>query len=189
MAAIANSAHLCRVTSSNAVIMDSPFDEAHRISRELENRCGVPIPPFNLTQEIADAFIDPSLQHHGNNSISSSSKGDQDILSDYNGCTIYKYDSKHDKGSDEEMVEANTYIAAMKIFCDLESGKAYEESYVWPNLTPWSKKIRKKASKDSDKKVESEFRKSYEKCSNPPKKPGSLSTPRNKQTASQKRSR
>lgn len=62
--ALQNSAHLCRVVTSNAAILNNPKREIERISTELTNKCGVAPPPqWNLSSSLVDSFVDPTLQH------------------------------------------------------------------------------------------------------------------------------
>ena len=63
-AAIQNSAHMCRVTTSNNAILQDPFNEVLRISNELTLKCNEPPPPGQLSVETVDSFIYPTLQHN-----------------------------------------------------------------------------------------------------------------------------
>ena len=103
--AIQNSQQLCRVLSSNDAILANPLEESTRIVEELVQKCHLQRPSRNVTREIVDRFVDASLQHH--------TKDD----------ACQNYDSS-EKG---EM-----YKKAMKVYCDLQSGKAYKPDYEWP---------------------------------------------------------
>ena len=103
--AIENSQQLCRVLSSNDAILANPLDESIRIVEELVQKCHLQRPPRNATREIVDQFVDVSLQSHTQDDA------------------CQEYDSS-EKG---EM-----YKKAMKVYCDLQSGKAYKPDYEWP---------------------------------------------------------
>ncbi|GKY95513.1 hypothetical protein MPSEU_000513000 [Mayamaea pseudoterrestris] len=127
-AALDNSRGLCIVHSSNEAILAEPLDEIKRISRELTDQCHVPKPPHDLTQDDVDRFVDRALQHN---------KADENagraVLEKYDGnCDIYDYESDA-KGTDKTL-ERDLYTKAMRIFCDLKTGKAQNNSYEWPQL-------------------------------------------------------
>ncbi len=129
MRAIQNSEGLCRVYSSNDAILNDTLEEVKNIVSELTNKCGVPAPPRQITQEDVNKFVDPSLQHN---------KGHQHegekVLADYDGCKVYDYVSDFPEGSANRLREKELYIKAMKIHCDFKSGAAYEDDYEWPSV-------------------------------------------------------
>ena len=131
MRAIQNSRGLCVVRTSNRVLLADPFNELQRISDELTNKCGVAAPPHPIKQDEIVKFIDPNLQHHGG-----SSEMEKQVLATYNdgSCIAYDFESKKRKRTRSFKEEREMYAMAMKIYCDLESGKAYEEDYEWPEL-------------------------------------------------------
>jgi len=131
MRALQNSKGLCIVRTKNTAVMGDAFTEIQRISDELTHKCGVPAPQHRVSREEVNKFIDPTLQHHD-----ASANKDKKILATFNGgtCVVYEFESKRKWGSLEYNEEREMYLKAMKFYCDLESGKAYEEDYVWPEI-------------------------------------------------------
>jgi len=132
-AAIRNSADLCRVFSSNNAVFSDPLGETKRIVDELTNTCGVPPSPKEITQEIVDGFVDPSLQH--NKRQVDIKNNQRNVLETHGDCEIRDYDSlldPRDKNMREK--EMTMYLIAMRIYCDFETGAAYESDYEWPDL-------------------------------------------------------
>jgi len=136
MRAIQNSNGLCIVYSSNDKILADPMIEVQRISDELTTRCHVPPPPYKLQKEDVDKFIDPNLQHNKNRRAQEEKEENREVIATYNDgkCIVHSYKTETEEGSDERKRETELYGWAMKIFCDLESGKAYEDNYKWPDL-------------------------------------------------------
>lgn len=132
MKAIENSASLCRVVSSNDKVLANPLNEVQRIADELTNKCHVPAGPDRITQKEVDKFIDPDLQH--NKKELAKKDVDVRILNEHNGCKVKDYQSDLTEGSPERDRELILYLAAMKIYCDFESGDVYKPGYVWPDL-------------------------------------------------------
>ncbi|GFH56377.1 hypothetical protein CTEN210_12853 [Chaetoceros tenuissimus] len=133
-AAIQNSAHMCRVTTSNNAILQDPFNEVLRISNELTSKCNVPPPPGQLSVETVDSFIDPTLQHNqAVRKLQEESLPKKQVIEVYNDCDIYEYPSWQTDAYWKQL-EMDMYLKAMRIHCDLESGVAYNADYVWPNL-------------------------------------------------------
>lgn len=132
MRAIQNSRGLCIVKTSNTKLLANPNTELQRISDELTTKCKVVAPPHKIKEKEVKQFIDPSLQHQH-----ADDKGQKEVLEEHNGgtCVAYSFQSKHEKGSPRFLEERQTYLKAMKIFCDLESGKAYREDYEWPEVS------------------------------------------------------
>jgi len=131
MQAIQNSQGLCRVLTSNNAILTNAFTEVQRIADELTKKCGVTNPPNELSQEIVNEFVDPQLQKQKRRRENKTVE--RDVISSYNGCTVYDYGSSYMGGSRHKK-EMEMYKIAMRIYCDLESGKAYETKYKWPKL-------------------------------------------------------
>jgi hypothetical protein len=133
MRAIQNSKGLCIVYTSNDAILADPMHEVQRISDELTTRCNVHEPPYRLKQEDVDKFIDPSLQH---TKKQRTEEENEEILATYNDgkCVVHAYKSETEEGSLERKRETVLYSWAMKMYCDFQSGKAYEDTYVWPEL-------------------------------------------------------
>lgn len=132
MKAIQNSAGLCRVLSSNEAVLKNPLKEVTRISEELTSKCGVPAPPSQIDQETVDKFIDPDLQHNKKQREYEDAK--KPVLIEHDGCKVHDYDSFEPAESTVYKREHDLYMKAMKIYCDLQSGKAYESDYKWPTL-------------------------------------------------------
>ena len=117
---VQNSADLCRVTTSVKAVMMDPIGEVERIVRELTERCGVPSPPnTHLSEQFANAFVDPTLQHQKSTSVATDDSDDE--------CEEHRGQYKNEE-------EKSIYQIAMKIYCDLKNGSAYEEGYKWPNI-------------------------------------------------------
>lgn len=134
MRGVQNSAHLCRVLSSNEAILADPLNEVQRISDELTEKCHVRAPPNRITQEIIDQFVDPDLQH--NKKQREEQALELRVLEEQNSgsCVIRDYSSKLLDGTPKKKQEMETYLVAMRIYCDLKSEKAYQNDYVWPDL-------------------------------------------------------
>lgn len=130
--ALEHSSRICRITTSNDAILNSPLQEIQRISQELTDKCGVvpPAAPPSLVQQqaVVDSFVDPTLHHNTN-----SHQGDNLLKSLNDGtCLVYALDdiiSDYMPGSLEYQSEQETYLRAMQLFCDLQSGEAYQSGY------------------------------------------------------------
>ena len=131
MRAVENSQGLCRITSSNEAILENPLKEVQRISDELTSKCGVPHPPDHVTQEDVDKFVDPQLQH--NKKKREKEDLERKVLEVHDGCVVHEFATDLPDGPIKERV-LGLYMKAMKIYCDFQSGKAYEPGYEWPNL-------------------------------------------------------
>ena len=131
MRAIQNSRGLCIVKTSNVALLKDPMSELQRISDELTNKCKVVAPPHRVKQEEVDQFFDPNLQHQ------KASDKEKEVLETHNdgACVVYGFESKEEKGTRQYNKEREAYLIAMRIYCDLESGKAHEEDYPWPDIT------------------------------------------------------
>jgi hypothetical protein len=134
MRGVQNSVDLCRVLSSNEAILADPLNEVQRIADELTAKCNVQAPPNRITQEDIDQFIDPDLQH--NKKQREKQALELRVLDEQNdgSCVIRDYSSKFLDGTPKKTKEMEMYLVAMRIYCDLKSGKAYEIDYVWPDL-------------------------------------------------------
>ena len=132
MRAIQNSRGLCMVRSSNDEILKDPLNEIQRISDELTTTCGVPAPPNRITQEEIEKFIDPKLQHNKKKRA----EEEKEVIETYNDgkCVVHSYTSEEEPGSASYKREHDLYRKAMKIYCDFQSGKAYQDDYTWPSL-------------------------------------------------------
>jgi len=131
MRAIQHSQGLCRVLTSNNAVLSHPLKEVQRIADVLTVECGVVSPPQRLSQEVANEFVDPELQQQKRNRESETVE--REVIADFDGCKVYDYESSNKDGPRHER-EMAMYKTAMKIYCDLENGKAYDEDYEWPKL-------------------------------------------------------
>lgn len=134
MRGIQNSKGLCIVYSSNEAVLADPINEIQRISDELTTKCNVPEPPYRVKGEDVAKFIDPSLQHNKNKRAKD--EQDKEIIATYNDgkCIVRAYESEEKEGTPSREREMILYNSAMKIYCDFQSGKAYEDDYEWPKL-------------------------------------------------------
>ncbi|KAL3944293.1 MAG: hypothetical protein SGBAC_001638 [Bacillariaceae sp.] len=130
MRALQNARELCVVKSSNTAVLANPLKETQRVADELTSKCGVVAPPKMVKQEDVDKFVDPSLQHNKKGSVGTT----QRLLHEYNDgkCKVYAFHSELEESDPGRVREAKLYEWAMKIYCDLESGEAYEFDYEWP---------------------------------------------------------
>jgi hypothetical protein len=131
MRGLQNSRDLCRVYSSNEAILADPLREVQRISDELTQKCGVPRPPRELTDDVVNKFIDTSLVHQGGKK----KYGDGRAVIEKHGddCPVYELETKSKVGSDQYEAELVLYRIAMKLYCDMKSGAAYKDDYdEWP---------------------------------------------------------
>jgi len=130
---VKNSQDLCRVQTSNTAVLADPMKETNRIVRELTDRCHVAAAPVGMMpQEVVNDFVDPKLQ--GNRKMLEEKMGGVKILERRNGgeCLVKDFESKHKEGSAEYKKEMKMYMMAMKVYCDFESGEAYNLDYQWP---------------------------------------------------------
>ena len=57
-----------------------------------------------------------------------------EVIEKHGDCDVRDYKSEFPEGSAKKDMEKNMYLKAMKIYCDFQSGKAYEDDYEWPDL-------------------------------------------------------
>jgi len=134
-AAVQNSADLCRVLSNNNAVLDDPLAETMRISNELTTKCGVPVPPQQITAEIINSFIDPSLQH--NKKQLEEKREGMKVLETHGGdCEVREFEGQFSEKTHPQLreKELKMYLMAMKIYCDFQSGDAYKSDYEWPKF-------------------------------------------------------
>lgn len=133
-AAVENSADLCRVYSGYNAIIENPLYEIKRIQNQLNTKCGVPRVAMQITEDMVNDFIDPSLQHM---QIEREKKlVGVPVLKIYGkGCKVYRASSILSPEDGLHLYEEKkTYLQAMKIFCDFESRHAFDETYEWPDF-------------------------------------------------------
>ena len=139
MRGIQNSVGLCRVFSTNEAVFNDPKTEVQRIKNELTTKCNVIPPPIDeISSEVINKFVDPKLQH--NKKVKEAGQQDHAILKDFgNGCVARDFKSEYEEKSVNRRAEIDMYLIAMRVFCDLESGRAYAEDYTWPDLVNWQR--------------------------------------------------
>ena len=130
MRALQNSDGLCRVYTSNEGILGDTMGELYRVTSRLKDKCGIPMPPKNITKEDVKVFIDQNLQHTNQNERDR----DKPVIEEHGKCKIHEYDTSLVKESAAYIRERSLYIKAMKIYCDFRSGDAYSKDYDWPTL-------------------------------------------------------
>lgn len=130
MRALQNSNGLCRVYTSNEEILKNPLKEVQRISDELTRQCNVPKPPKELTTEQVNKFVDTSLQHNVK------SKFNVGPIIEHHGtdCDVHELVTTTETTDPKYKLELQWYRMAMKIYCDMKSGVAYQDDYIWPDL-------------------------------------------------------
>jgi hypothetical protein len=129
MRGIQNSAGLCRVFTSNDAVLADPLNETKRVSEELTTKCGVPAPPFELTEQKVSKFVDTSLQHN-----KKKLGEDLPVIAEHGDCKVHELITKTEVGSPYYDLEKALYLTAMKLYCDMGSGAAYKDDYEWPTL-------------------------------------------------------
>ena len=93
-----------------------------------------PAPPNRVTQEEVDKFVDPKLQHNKKKREEEEKASERKILAEHDGCKVFDYENDPNDLSPKRARELAMYKKAMKVYCDFESGKAYEAEYEWPDL-------------------------------------------------------
>lgn len=102
--------------------------EVIRISNELTNKCKLKAAPLQITQSTINQFFDPNLQHHKNGMGIIET---ETLAVHKDNCIVYNFERDHGKRSTKQH---DLYMKAMKIYCDLQNGSAYEKDYEWPTL-------------------------------------------------------
>uniref|UniRef100_A0A7S1B7A8 Uncharacterized protein n=2 Tax=Corethron hystrix TaxID=216773 RepID=A0A7S1B7A8_9STRA len=125
---IEHSKDLCRVVTSNELLLGDAMNEMTRILTELRDECNVVIPnPEGMTNEVIQDFIDSSL----NREKAPADTSNLNVLAVYGGnCIVNDYNQIQDKSMEDEK---KWYLRAMKLFCDMKSGEAFASSYQWPS--------------------------------------------------------
>lgn len=123
----------CRVVTSSDGIVRDTLKEIARTTRELTSRCHIiPSPNATLTFDVVDAFVDHSLQHN-TNGHHLKRQSNATILHDFgNGCVANKLISDHADESEDQLNERHAYLIAMKLYCDMQSGMAFDYNYEMP---------------------------------------------------------
>ena len=131
---IQKSQDLYRVHMSNTAVLANPMAETNRIVKELTESCHIVRPDTTkISQTVVDAFVDPKLQAN-KKKLEENKTGEVKILETRNRGTylVKDYLSTNKEGSDIFISEREIYLKAMKIYCDLESGEAFNMDYEWP---------------------------------------------------------
>jgi len=138
--AVKNSADLCRVTTSNEAVITDPVGEMERIIGELTERCGV-LAPSNrrLSRTLARNFVDPSVQQREEANGTWINTVESKNINKVEGgvdCGLYEHQSEQVNMARSLTEQSNQeiYLIAMKVYCDLKRGVAYEEGYEWPHV-------------------------------------------------------
>ena len=129
MRAIQNSHDLCRVFTSNEALMLNAKNELERIAAGLV-KCGLVSPNPVIDQAVVNDFVDPNLKLDPTKHVN-----DDKVLAkhDHERCIVYDYKSYLEEGHPQRGLEMKLYKIAMKMFCDMKSGAAYEAHYEWPS--------------------------------------------------------
>jgi hypothetical protein len=113
--AIKHTNDMCRVIASHRNVMKNPRDELDRIHNELIS-CGLDVPK-KISDEDIKSFIDPNLQHGKTTLLDNSCKGDITTI------TI------PDTWQTNEDNHLKLYREAMRLYCALEDGTAFNGNY------------------------------------------------------------
>jgi hypothetical protein len=117
--AIQQSNDLCRVVTSQRLVMSQPQVELDRIYTELQDKCGVSVPNKVSPEDIA-TFVDPSLQHGRNNLADKSCEDGEAFIS-----TAVPPESW--KTSQEDHIRL--YRSSLSFFCAMENGEAFNGKF------------------------------------------------------------
>ena len=115
--------HYLWLYSSNEVLLTNSTDEMKRIEEEMKE-CGlraVNTPDYTKVDE----FVRRKFR--------ASETGDDDTQE----CIIPPYVTSGPNSTDSRLQHAQEeryYASAMTVFCDMKSGKAFGEDYVWPTI-------------------------------------------------------
>ena len=133
MLAVRNSRGLCVVRTSNEAILADPLTELQRISDSLTSDCGVVAPARRMIGASVDQFIDQNLQPE-ERKVPRRVKKKATAYNASNCTAVLANKSLVVGRKHARQGEQSIYQKAMKVYCDLQSGKAFEEGYVWPAL-------------------------------------------------------
>jgi hypothetical protein len=103
-------------------------NEILRIENEL-SKCGLKAAIKPHYDEV-DKFINPDFQHG-----SDKDKNRSVVVDDKTLCIIPRYQSRTiDASKVLQSMEKIFYHKAMNVFCDMKSGKAFLNDYIWPTI-------------------------------------------------------
>lgn len=151
---LTNSASLCRVYTSNDAILSNSMMELQRISSELTSKCYVVSPPTQrLSIDIVNEFIDTTLQHTNTSTTTSALQSQPDsameveqpqqksmeCMATNNNDSVLRTTARVGSlaplSSTVYAKQRELYAIAIQLYCDMESGLAYNtETYVFPSL-------------------------------------------------------
>ena len=123
-AAIQNSKNLCRVLVETTELHKKFSKYTEKIVSELSERCGVKEPPLKLQKKFAKSLFNATK-------LELFDKPRGEVLETYNGCEIHDYKNIREA---QNKFEKLIYVQTMQVYCDLKSGRALEEDYLWPEL-------------------------------------------------------
>lgn len=116
-ALLRNSQGQCIVVTTNDALLQDPMTEINKIVHELTTKCNV-LPPPNMTPiQSVVSFVNVSLQH--------SKLKQQMAASECNRFTS----NANEKNATKSTTKETAQEAAMKLYCDMQSGKAFESGY------------------------------------------------------------
>lgn len=133
MRAVQQSHGVCRVITSYEDILESPLNEAKRISYELTSKCNVEVSQQIPSESGIERIVDGRLRKTSTRQQNGLGGGEH-LLRNDDGCLIHDYASEYSNGSQERQSELNAYLTAMKVYCDLRNGHAFAIDYEWPSL-------------------------------------------------------
>ncbi|GFH61436.1 hypothetical protein CTEN210_17912 [Chaetoceros tenuissimus] len=127
-------AGLCLVSTSYYNVMNDSLNEVRRIVAELQTKCHVEpsIPISSISGALVDGFVDHGLRHDFEKP---KELGDTECELDDWGLKSYKKANLVDQNQHNGI-----FFTAMKIYCDIENGKAFEKDYEWPEVSKMKRK-------------------------------------------------
>jgi hypothetical protein len=126
--AIKNSEGLCLVRTNFKDLAEYPWTEALRLSREISTKCGLPArvdKTDTKKEEVEDVMAHHARSQIGLDSFSSASTGE---------CS-------HFRPAELEDSDIEIYEMAVKVYCDIETGKALRVDYEWGTLSGWDSQL------------------------------------------------
>jgi hypothetical protein len=126
-AAIENTEGLCTVYTSASRVMEDPLREVTRIRDELKDTCKVEkLLEGAVDEKIVTDWVDASLKHEKSAENTVTESG-------LRGCTWPVWHNTDTTQLEKQRKHDDAvYSVAMQVFCDLESGAAFEKGYEWP---------------------------------------------------------
>jgi len=127
-------AGLCLISTSYYNVMNDSLNEVRWIVTELQTKCNVEpsIPISSIKSALVDRFVDHGLRHDFEKP---KILEDRECELDDWGLRSYKEANLVDKNQHNGI-----FFTAMKIYCDIENGKAFEKEYEWPEVNKMKRK-------------------------------------------------